>query len=147
MLPTLVPKAEPLPGFSGASRVIYSEVMVPRQLEPRHRAATQVRSFVERCWEAYFRAGTPPAPKRGVSSPNRPPDGVSSRGGGWNEAVRTRRALGVSGRRGLFNRGRGKLPRRPSDSGKVRLCLLPCHLQVGPLWGPPEFLLCFTEIW
>uniref|UniRef100_A0A669QI52 ADAM metallopeptidase domain 9 n=1 Tax=Phasianus colchicus TaxID=9054 RepID=A0A669QI52_PHACC len=38
MLPTLVPNAEPLPGFSGASRVIYSEVMVPRQLELRHGA-------------------------------------------------------------------------------------------------------------
>lgn len=64
----------------------------------------------------------PPAPKRGAD-PNRPPDGVSSRGDGWNEVRRTRRALGVSGRRGLFNHGRGKLPRRPSDSSKVRLCL------------------------
>jgi len=30
--------------------------------------------------------------------------------------------LGVSGRRGLFNRGRGKLLRHPPDAGKVRLC-------------------------
>ncbi|XP_072201056.1 disintegrin and metalloproteinase domain-containing protein 9-like [Excalfactoria chinensis] len=41
MLPSLLPSTEPLPGFSGASRVVYSEVMVPRQLELRHEAATQ----------------------------------------------------------------------------------------------------------
>ncbi|XP_065601776.1 disintegrin and metalloproteinase domain-containing protein 9-like [Cyrtonyx montezumae] len=40
-LPTPVPNAEPLRGFSGASRVIYSEVTVPRQRELRHGAATQ----------------------------------------------------------------------------------------------------------
>ncbi|OXB74935.1 UNVERIFIED_CONTAM: hypothetical protein H355_013485 [Colinus virginianus] len=44
-LPTPVPNAEPLPGFSGAPRVIYSEVMVPRQLELRHGA--EVRSSGE----------------------------------------------------------------------------------------------------
>ncbi|XP_040514739.1 disintegrin and metalloproteinase domain-containing protein 9 isoform X2 [Gallus gallus] len=41
MLPTQLPSAEPPPGFSGASRVIYSEVMVPRQLELRHGAAVK----------------------------------------------------------------------------------------------------------
>lgn len=86
MLPTHLPSAEPPPGFSGASRVIYSEVMVPRQLELRHGAAVKVRSFGERRWEAVCRAGMPPAPKRGAA-PSQPPVGVSSRGGGRNEVM------------------------------------------------------------